>query len=223
MKLLISTLLLTLFAMNAHAGNPRVEMQTNVGNVIVELYPDRAPKTVANFLSYVKSGFYEGTIFHRVVKNFMVQGGAFDKALDWHQPSSPPILNEAKNGLDNEPGTLSMAHDRDPNSATTQFFINLESNKHLNYHRDHPDYYGHCVFGKIVKGMDVMRQIAERPTGAAGPFAADVPLEPIVIEKVALLEEEIEPQPVKSKSKSKRKGKSNGKTKDQPRRHLAGA
>lgn len=223
MKRLITTFLLLLATGAAFAGNPRVEMQTNLGIVIVELYPDRAPKTVENFLNYVKSGFYEGTVFHRVVKNFMVQGGAFDKALSWRQPATAPILNEAKNGLPNEPGTLAMAHDRDPNSATTQFFINLESNKHLNYHRDHPDYYGHCVFGKIVKGMDIMQQIAQRPTGAGGPFKADVPLEPIVIEKVAILEEEIEAQPAKPiKSKSKSKGKPNGKTKDQPRRHLAG-
>ena len=220
MKLLISAILLTLTASTACASNPRVEMQTNAGNIIVELYPDKAPKTVENFLYYVKTGFYDGTVFHRVIKSFMVQGGAFDKTLDWREPSASPIANEAKNGLPNEPGTLAMAHDRDPNSATSQFFINLESNKHLNHHGDDPGYYGHCVFGKIVKGMEVMQQIAERPTGASGPFSADVPLTPIVIEKVALLEEANESLPVKSKSK--RKGKSNGKTKNEPRRHLAG-
>lgn len=223
MKQIIAAFILIFATGTAFAGNPRVEMKTNLGNVIVELYPDRAPKTVENFLNNVKSGFYEGTIFHRVVKNFMVQGGAFDKALDWRQPVTDPIPNEAKDGLTNEPGTLAMARDRDPNSATTQFYINLESNKHLNHHRDHPDYYGHCVFGKIVQGMDIMQQIAERPTGAGGPFKSDVPLEPIVIEKVAVMEEEIEPQPVKqAKSKSKTKGKPNGKTQDEPRRHLAG-
>ncbi len=220
MKLLISLFLLALTVSTAYAGNPRVQMQTNVGNIVVELYPDRAPKTVANFLNYVKSGFYEGTVFHRVIKNFMVQGGAFDKALKWHQPAAEPIFNEAKNGLPNEPGTLAMAHDRDPNSATTQFFINLESNKHLNHHRDDPGYYGHCVFGKIVEGMDVMKQIAERPTGASGPFKANVPLEPIVIEKIALLEEGSEP--ISNQSKPIAKGTSNGKTQDESRRHLAG-
>ena len=223
MKHFLMNLLLALSAGSALAGNPHVEIQTNLGNIIVELYPDKAPKTVENFLDYVKSGFYEGTIFHRVVKNFMVQGGAFNKTMDWRQPPADPIFNEAKNGLPNEPGTLAMARDRDPNSATSQFYINLESNKHLNYHRDDPGYYGHCVFGKIVKGMDIMKLIAERPTGAAGPFSADVPLEPIVIEKVALLEEEIAPPPVKSKSKSKTKGKSHGKTKNESRRHLAGS
>ncbi len=221
MKLILITLLLTLNAGTALAENPRVEIQTNLGNMIVELYPDKAPKTVENFLNYVKSGFYEGTVFHRVVKNFMVQGGAFNKTMEWRRPPSDPIFNEAKNGLPNEPGTLAMARDRDPNSATSQFYINLESNKHLNYHRDDPGYYGHCVFGKIVKGLDIMKLMAERPTGAAGPFSADVPLEPIVIEKVALLEEEIAPPPVKSKPKTK--GKSHDKTKDEPRRNLAGS
>jgi len=223
MKQLISLILLTLVANTAFAGNPRVEMQTNVGNIIVELYPDKAPKTVENFLSYVKSGFYEGTVFHRVIKNFMVQGGAFDQALHWHKPLADPIPNEAKNGLTNEPGTLAMVHDRDPNSATTQFFINLESNKHLNHYSDDPGYYGSCVFGKIVEGMDVMKKIAEIPTGANGPFATDVPLDPIVIEKVAIIEDDSTSPPVKSKSKRKGKGKSNGKTKDEPRRHLAGS
>ena len=140
-------------------------------------------------------------------------------SFDWDSAKS--ASNEAKHGLPNEPGTLAMAHDRDPNSATSQFFINLESNKHLNYHRDDPGYYGHCVFGKIVKGMDIMQLIAARPTGAAGRFSADVPLEPIVIEKMAILDEKPIPTPVKSKSKHK--GKSNGKTKDESREHLAGS
>lgn len=223
MKLSLTTLLTLLLALGAGtalASNPRVEMQTNLGNIVVELYPDKAPKTVENFLDHVKSGFYEGTVFHRVIKNFMVQGGAFDKDMGWRRPPADPIFNEAKNGLTNEPGTLAMARDRDPNSATSQFYFNLESNKHLNHHRDDPAYYGHCVFGKIVKGMDIMKLIAERPTGPAGPFSADVPLEPIVIEKVAILEEKIAPRPIKSKPKSK--GKSHGKTKDESRRDLAG-
>ena len=196
-----------------------VEMQTNQGNIVVELYPEKAPKTVENFLHYVKNGFYEGTIFHRVVKDFTVQGGAFDKALNWRK-GDDPIQCEAKNGLTNEVGTIAMARSRDVNSATSQFFFNLESNKHLNHHRDHPDYYGHAVFGKIVKGLEVVQKIASTPTSAGGPFAADVPVEPIVIEKVALLpEEEIETPPTKVKSK----GKSNGKNKNKLRRVVAGA
>lgn len=217
MKLLV-TLMLMFAAGVAHAHNPRVEMQTSQGNIVVELYPDKAPETVENFLHYVKTGFYEGTVFHRVIKDFVVQGGAFDPALKWRKPDDPPILNEAKNGLTNEPGTIAMVHAHDPNSATSQFFFNLESNKHLNHYRDDPGYYGECVFGKIVKGMDVVQKIADIKTGPGGPFASDVPVEPVVIEKVVLLPEVVQPQPKKSKSK----GKSNGKTKNKPRRHLAG-
>ena len=216
MKLLLTAL--TLFVVGvAHADHPMVEMQTNQGRIVIELYPDKAPKTVENFLHYVKNGFYEGTVFHRVVKDFMVQGGAFDKAMVWRK-GEDPIQCEAKNGLTNEVGTIAMARSRDPDSATSQFFFNLESNKHLNHHRDHPDYYGHAVFGKIVKGLDVVQKIASIQTSAGGPFASDVPVEPIVIEKVALLPEEIESPPTKVKSK----GKSNGKNKNQPRRILAG-
>lgn len=218
MKLLTTALMmLTLATGVAQADQPRVEMQTSQGVIVVELYPEKAPKTVENFLHYVKSGFYEGTVFHRVVKDFMVQGGAFDKTLTWRK-ADDPIQCEAKNGLTNEVGTIAMARSRDPNSATSQFFFNLESNKHLNHHRDHPDYYGHAVFGKIVQGMDVVQKIAAAQTGAGGPFASDVPVEPIVIEKVALLPEEPEPSPPKVKSK----GKTNGKSKNQPRRVLAG-
>ena len=219
MKLLITALTLAIAAGVAQAGNPMVEMQTNQGNIVVELYPEKAPKTVKNFLHYVKNGFYDGTIFHRVVKDFTVQGGAFDKALNWRK-GDDPIQCEAKNGLTNEVGTIAMARSRDVNSATSQFFFNLESNKHLNHHRDHPDYYGHAVFGKIVKGFEVVQKIASTQTGAGGHFSADVPVEPIVIEKVALLpEEEIETPPTKVKSK----GKSNGKNKNKLRRVVAGA
>ena len=218
MKLLITALTLALATGVAQAGNPMVEMQTNQGNIVVELYPEKAPKTVKNFLHYVKNGFYDGTIFHRVVKDFTVQGGAFDKALNWRK-GDDPIQCEAKNGLTNEVGTIAMARSRDVNSATSQFFFNLESNKHLNHHRDHPDYYGHAVFGKIVKGIEVVQKIAATQTGAGGPFAADVPVEPIVIEKVALLPEELDVPPTKVKSK----GKSNGKNKNKPRRDVAGA
>lgn len=217
MKLLITALTLSIAAGVAQAGNPMVELQTNQGNIVVELYPQKAPKTVENFLHYVKNGFYEGTIFHRVVKDFTVQGGAFDKALNWRK-GDDPIQCEAKNGLTNEVGTIAMARSRDPNSATSQFFFNLESNKHLNHHRDHPDYYGHAVFGKIVKGIEVVQKIGASQTGAGGPFSADVPIEPIVIEKVALLPEAIETPPTKVKPK----GKSNGKNKNKPRRVLAG-
>jgi len=200
-----------------HAANPKVEMETNYGSIVLELYPDKAPVTVANFLNYVQSGFYEGTVFHRVVNRFIVQGGAFTADLT-PKSTLDPIPSEAKNGLLNEPGTLAMARGRDVNSATSQFFINLDRNLFLNHHKDHPDYYGYCVFGKVVKGMDVLKQIAEVPTGAAGPLKEDVPLSPVVIQKVAVLPPD--PEPIAKPTNPK--GKSNGKTKNKSRQHLAG-
>jgi cyclophilin family peptidyl-prolyl cis-trans isomerase len=219
MKLLITAVVVGLTIGIAHAANPMVDIKTSQGDIVVELYPKKAPKTVENFLHYVNSGFYEGTVFHRVIKGFVVQGGGFDKNLKWRTPDEAPVRNEAKNGLTNEPGTIAMAHDRDPNSATSQFFFNMESNKHLNHYRDEAGYYGHAVFGKIVKGMDVVKRIADMPTGASGAFQADVPIEEVAIEKVALVPEEVGEPPSK---KSKSKGKSNGKNKNQSRRHLAG-
>ena len=202
------------FATPALAQNPKVEMETNYGNVTFELYPDRAPVTVSNFLKYVDSGFYQGTVFHRVVNRFIVQGGAYNEDLTPKQTLSP-IVSEAKNGLMIEPGTLAMARGRGINSATSQFYVNLDSNKFLNHYKDDPGYYGYCVFGKVVKGMDVLKKIAEVPTGAAGPLKEDVPLTPVVIEKVAVLPPDPEPAP-------QPKGKSHGKTKNKSRQHLAG-
>ena len=210
----LAALALFLLMGAAQAQNPKVEMETNYGVVTFELFPDKAPATVANFLKYVESGFYEGTLFHRVVNRFIVQGGAYQEDLSPKQ-TRDPIASEAKNGLTNEPGTLAMARGREVNSATSQFYVNLDSNKFLNHHKDHPDYYGYCVFGKVVKGMDVLKKIAEVPTGAAGPLKEDVPLAPVVIQKVALLPPDLQPTP-------KPKGKSNGKTKNKPRDHLAG-
>jgi cyclophilin family peptidyl-prolyl cis-trans isomerase len=215
-KILFIAALALLAAWPARAANPRVEMVTNHGRIVLELFPDKAPVTVENFLNYVKSGFYEGTLFHRVVKDFIVQGGAYTPDFT-PKPTLPPIPSEAKNGLTNEPGTIAMARGRDIHSATSQFFINLDSNKFLNHHRDDPDYYGYCVFGKVLSGVDVLKKIAELPTGAAGPLKEDVPLEPVIIEKVALLPPEPAPTP---KPKGKANGK--GKTKHKPGQHLAG-
>jgi cyclophilin family peptidyl-prolyl cis-trans isomerase len=200
----------------AYAQNPMVEVETNMGTITIELYRDKAPATVANFLHYVDDGFYRGTVFHRVVNRFIIQGGAYteDTAELAPKHTDAPIPSEAKNGLLNEPGTIAMARGRDPNSATSQFFINLDSNKFLNHYKDDPDYYGYCVFGKVVKGMDVAKKIAEVQTGAIPPLKEDVPLQPVVIEKVALLPE---PEPP-----TKAKGKSNGKVRNKSRRHLAG-
>ena len=166
---------------------PCVEIDTNYGKIVVELYPDKAPKTVENFLEYVEKGFYRDTIFHRVIPRFMIQGGGFTE--DYKQkPTRPPIPNEANNGLMNQPGTIAMARTYDPHSATSQFFINVQDNKFLNFYKPHPDYYGYTVSGKVIKGREVVEQISSVPTGRAGPFDSDVPLKPVIIEDMAVVE-----------------------------------
>jgi peptidyl-prolyl cis-trans isomerase A (cyclophilin A)/peptidyl-prolyl cis-trans isomerase B (cyclophilin B) len=162
----------------------KVLMKTSLGDMTIELYPDKAPKTVENFLGYVNSGFYDGTIFHRVIDNFMIQGGGFTQ--DLHQkPTKPAIANEAKNGLSNQRGTLAMARTGDPNSATAQFFINVVDNPRLDFTSEaNGATWGYCVFGKVISGLDVVDKIRAVPTGAQGPFRSDVPVTPVVIEKV---------------------------------------
>ena len=168
----------------AKAAAPKVLLKTSMGDITVELYPDKAPKSVENFLTYAKSGFYDGTIFHRVIATFMIQGGGFTK--DLHQkPTRASIANESKNGLSNLQGTLAMARTQDPNSATAQFFINTVDNPRLNYTDDASP--GYCVFGKVVSGLDVVDKIKAVPTGAQGPFRSDVPTTPVVIEKAILV------------------------------------
>lgn len=176
-----------LLCSSAWAANPQVIFETNRGNFVVELYPDKAPKTVANFMQYVNSGFYKNTLFHRVISRFMIQGGGFTTAMV-EKDTKAPIVNEAHNGLLNEPGTLAMARTSDPNSATSQFFINLENNQFLNHQGDYPDMMGYCVFGRVLKGMDVVREIASTPTGVVGPYS-DVPKSPIVIEEIKINKE----------------------------------
>jgi len=171
----------------AVAANPQVDVKTNVGTIRLELYPEKAPKTVANFLQYVRDGHYSGTIFHRVIDGFMIQGGGFDR--DYRQkPTRAPIPNEAeagvKAGLKNDLGTIAMARTSDPNSATAQFFINVANNEFLNWGDPRGDGNGYAVFGKVVAGMEVVTKIAETPTGHGGPFGRDVPREPIVIESM---------------------------------------
>ena len=174
----------SLFSQNALAANPIVTVETNRGDFIVELYPEKAPKTVANFLEYVKAGFYKDTIFHRVINRFMIQGGGFTVNME-EKDTRAPIVNEAGNGLLNEVGTLAMARTQDPNSATAQFFINLENNQFLNYQSPDPELIGYCVFGRVLKGMEVVREIASTPTGFKGPYS-DVPKSPIVINQIKL-------------------------------------
>lgn len=165
---------------------PRVRLATSHGVIVLELYPDKAPKTVANFLDYVRSGFYDGTIFHRVVPNFVVQGGGFDTSFR-HKPTKAPVANEATNGLSNLRGTVAMARTAEVHSATSQFFINLKDNTFLDHRDTTPRGYGYCVFGKVVEGMEVVDAIAAIPTGPGGPFPAEVPQKPVVILKAEVL------------------------------------
>ncbi len=162
---------------------PRVRFATSAGDFVVEVYPDKAPKTVANFLQYVKDKHYDGTIFHRVIDNFMVQGGGFDTKYS-QKPTRPPVQLEASNGMKNDLGTISMARTSDPNSATSQFFINVKDNANLN--APAPDGYGYTVFGKVVNGADVIQKIKSTPTGAGGPFRSDVPKTTILINSATL-------------------------------------
>jgi cyclophilin family peptidyl-prolyl cis-trans isomerase len=164
------------------AGAPQVTLKTNMGNIVIELYPDKAPKSVANFLEYVKSGHYNGTVFHRVIGNFMIQGGGFDLGMK-QKPTNAPIENEAKNGLKNEMYSVAMARTSNPNSATAQFFINVNNNDFLNYPGQ--DGAGYAVFGKVIKGMDVVDKIKGVETTTTGMYQ-NVPTKPVVIETASI-------------------------------------
>lgn len=164
------------------AAYPQVLMETNYGTIVIELYPDKAPKTVENFLAYVHEGFYDGTIFHRVIADFMVQGGGFTPEMD-KKITRAPIQNEADNGLRNQIGTVAMARTNDPHSATAQFFINVAQNSFLDFREKTPRAYGYAVFGKVIQGMKTVNQIRNVRTGFKNGYG-DVPLEPVIIEKV---------------------------------------
>jgi cyclophilin family peptidyl-prolyl cis-trans isomerase len=165
--------------------HPRVALETSKGRIVLELYPDKAPKTVANFLQYVKSGHYNGVIFHRVIDGFMIQGGGFTPDMT-QKPTKPPIQNEADNGLRNDRGTIAMARTADPNSASAQFFINTVNNDSLNHRSKTPQGWGYTVFGKVVEGMDVVDAIAKVATGNRGGNQ-NVPTEPVIIKKATAL------------------------------------
>lgn len=163
----------------APAANPQVVFHTDKGDIVIELFADKAPKSVENFLAYVRSGHFDGTIFHRVIPGFVIQGGGFTADMK-QKPTSPPVENESKNGLKNTRGTLSMARTPDPHSATSQFFINLVDNRSLDY--PGRDGWGYAVFGKVVEGMKVVDAIAKEPTGSRGPYQ-DVPVTAIAVTK----------------------------------------
>ena len=159
--------------------NPVVLLETTSGDILVELYPDKAPETVANFLKYVDDGFYNNTIFHRVIPGFMIQGGGLSARMQ-QKDTSAPIKNEADNGLKNDRGTIAMARTMDPHSATAQFFINLVDNDFLNFQAPSGNGWGYCVFGKVTEGMDVVDKIAKVKTTTVGMYQ-DVPSDLVVI------------------------------------------
>lgn len=167
----------------AVAENPKVLMQTSMGDIVIELYPQKAPKTVANFLQYVDEGFYNGTIFHRVINGFMIQGGGFTEEMA-QKETHPPVMNEADNGLRNTVGTLAMARTMDPHSATAQFFINVNNNTSLDFREKTPRAWGYAVFGRVVEGMGVVEAIKGVSTGSRG-MHSDVPTTNIIIKKAS--------------------------------------
>lgn len=165
------------------------KLTTNLGDIVIELDGTKAPLSVANFLGYVNSKYYDGTIFHRVIPGFMAQGGGFYKNLS-KKPTLAPIQNEADNGLKNLRGTIAMARTNDPHSATAQFYINLVDNRNLDHRNKSMQGWGYAVFGKVIEGMDVVYEIGRSPTGARGPFPSDVPLRTIRIKSAIVLEQE---------------------------------
>jgi cyclophilin family peptidyl-prolyl cis-trans isomerase len=189
-KLLLSiaALALTFHIQAANAANPKVKMETSKGTMIIELYPDKAPKSVANFLAYVNAGTYDGTIFHRVIKGFMNQGGGFTP--DYKKVATKdPIQNEADNGLRNEEFTIAMARTGQPHSATNQFFINTNDNDSLDHKGKSMSGWGYTVFGKVVEGQNIVGVISRVATGPGGPFSTDAPRTQVIITKVSEIKE----------------------------------
>lgn len=171
---------------NVQAETATVKMETSKGTIVLELDAANAPVTVENFLTYVREGFYDGTIFHRVISNFMIQGGGFTSDMT-QKPTHDPIRNEANNGLGNDTGTIAMARTNDPHSATAQFFINVRDNQFLNFSGENMQGWGYAVFGKVTEGMEVVNAIRDVPTTTRGPFQ-DVPAETVTIERVSIVE-----------------------------------
>lgn len=181
MHLQLATVLLACMLSAPVLAQPTVQINTNLGPIVVELDSEKAPKTVANFMEYVKSGHYSGTTFHRVIRRFMIQGGGMTKDMV-EKPTRAPIKNEADNGLKNEFGTIAMARTNDPHSAAAQFFINVNNNAFLNHTAKDDRGWGYAVFGKVTKGMELVEKISKSPT-----WPGDVPTEAIVIESMAVI------------------------------------
>ena len=190
--LLITLTSLFLLISNVNAADDvtkkRVKLETSEGNIVLELDITRAPLSVLNFMKYVRSGYYDGTIFHRVIENFMIQGGGFTADLQ-RKEGSATIINEANNGLKNVRGTIAMARTNDPHSATAQFFINVKDNNFLNHTSKTPRGWGYAVFGHVIKGMSVVDKIRNVRTGPSGPFPSDVPLKTVMIHKAIIIGE----------------------------------
>lgn len=184
MKTMFFALLLNLILFSTAVAE-QVQISTTLGEIVVELNAQKAPRTVANFLAYVEEGHYDNTIFHRVIKGFMIQGGGLDKDMK-NRPTRKPIPNEADNGLTNVTGTIAMARTSDPHSATAQFFINTKDNLFLDHKAKTPQAWGYCVFGQVVSGMDIVRTIEAVNTTNRGGHA-DVPVEPVMIQTIRLL------------------------------------
>jgi len=174
-----------LSCISSGANNPEVKLQTNYGDIVIRLDSAAAPKTVVNFLYYVKSKFYDGTIFHRVIGNFMIQGGGFTADMN-QKETKPPIQNEADNGLKNTRRTIAMARRPDPNSATSQFFINVVDNPALDFRSKTDNGWGYCVFGRVITGMNVVDSIANVPTTTVGMYQ-NVPVKPVIIKSVVIV------------------------------------
>jgi cyclophilin family peptidyl-prolyl cis-trans isomerase len=181
----LAALLLLVVAASAWAANPVVEVVTSMGPIRIELYADKAPKTVENFLQYAKDGFYDGTVFHRVIPGFMIQGGGFTAEME-QKKTREPIANEAQNGLKNTTGTIAMARTPNPHSATAQFFINVADNEFLDFVSPTQQGFGYTAFGRVTQGMDVVQKIVQVPTGNRAGHQ-NVPLKPVMIQRVRVV------------------------------------
>jgi len=192
MRYLLTTITALVFLISTagaadNFASKHVKLETSEGNIVLELDITRAPHSVLNFMNYVRSGFYDGTVFHRVISNFMIQGGGFDSRLQ-RKETKAPVINEADNGLKNIRGTIAMARTSDPHSATAQFFINVVDSPFLDHKNKTPRGWGYAVFGKVIEGMDVVDKIRYTRTGPAGPFRGDVPVKTVTINKASIIE-----------------------------------